>query len=236
VKGTPDRWKLAILLGTWCQLRRGEVLGLQRGDIDLVNHTVSVERAYVVVSGAGPMIGPPKTDEGKRKTGIPDNVLPVLRRHLHAHVGKHDNAWLFTGDDGGPAHPRTLSHVWNKARKSIGRTDLRFHDLRHTGLTLLAQSGASTREIMRRAGHKSEQAAIRYQHATDERDRVLTDALGALAKGPKIVPIKAAADKPRTEAVGRPRKQTRKVATTRKNNEQSQRGSNPCLHLERVVS
>jgi len=35
---------------------------------------------------------------------------------------------------------------------------------------------------MRRAGHASQAAAIHYQHATDERDRALAQALAALAE------------------------------------------------------
>jgi hypothetical protein len=46
-----------------------------------------------------------------------------------------------------------------------------FHDLRHTGNTLAAASGASTRELMHRMGHASMRAALIYQHATSERDR-----------------------------------------------------------------
>ena len=37
---------------------------------------------------------------------------------------------------------------------------LRFHDLRHTGNTLVAASGASTRELMHRMGHASMRAAM----------------------------------------------------------------------------
>ena len=36
VEATPDKWQLAILLAAWCQLRRGEILGLQPSDIDQV--------------------------------------------------------------------------------------------------------------------------------------------------------------------------------------------------------
>jgi hypothetical protein len=49
--------------------------------------------------------------------------------------------------------------------------DFHFHDLRHTGNTLAAASGASTRELMHRMGHSSMRAALIYQHATSERDR-----------------------------------------------------------------
>jgi integrase len=46
-----------------------------------------------------------------------------------------------------------------------------FHDLRHTGNTLAAASGASTRELMHRMGHASMRAMLIHQHATSERDR-----------------------------------------------------------------
>jgi hypothetical protein len=56
-----------------------------------------------------------------------------------------------------------------KAAGIVG--DLHFHDLRHTGNTLAAASGASTRELMHRMGQSSMRAALIYQHATGERDR-----------------------------------------------------------------
>lgn len=40
VQEVPERYRLAILLPAWCQLRRGEILGLQRRDVDLVHRTV----------------------------------------------------------------------------------------------------------------------------------------------------------------------------------------------------
>jgi integrase len=55
------------------------------------------------------------------------------------------------------------------------------HELRHSGLTWSAATGARTAELMRRAGHASPAAALRYQHVTEDRDRVLADALADLA-------------------------------------------------------
>ncbi len=75
-----------------------------------------------------------------------------------------------------------LQATWQRARAGVGRTDLRLHDLRHTGLTLAAATGATTTELMHGAGHSSAVAAMRYQHATRYRDRVLAEALGELAK------------------------------------------------------
>jgi len=57
---------------------------------------------------------------------------------------------------------------------------LHFHDLRHTGNTLAAATGASTRELMARMGHASAEAALRYQHATRERDDAIAAGLGVM--------------------------------------------------------
>lgn len=47
----------------------------------------------------------------------------------------------------------------------------RFHDLRHTGLTLYAQASATQAEIMARGRHRSPEVVARYQHVMIERDR-----------------------------------------------------------------
>jgi integrase len=44
-------------------------------------------------------------------------------------------------------------------------------ELRHKGNQLAAEAGATTGELMRRMGHSTVRAAMRYQHSTDRRDR-----------------------------------------------------------------
>lgn len=68
------------------------------------------------------------------------------------------------------------------ARNSVGMPGLRLHDLRHVAGTLAAATGASTKEIMRRLGHATQDAALRYQHATDEWDRKLADGIDRLIR------------------------------------------------------
>ena len=64
---------------------------------------------------------------------------------------------------------------------AAGVPDAHFHDLRHTGGTLAATTGATTKELMARLGHSSTRAAMVYQHATRDRDKAIADALGQLA-------------------------------------------------------
>ncbi|GAA2097804.1 hypothetical protein GCM10009780_45810 [Actinomadura alba] len=70
---------------------------------------------------------------------------------------------------------------------AIGVPGLHFHDLRHTGNTIAAQSGASLRDLMDRMGHDSVRAAMIYQHGTSEAGKAIADSLNdriAAAVGP----------------------------------------------------
>ena len=55
---TPLKYQAALLLAAWCQLRRGEVLGLQRQDIDVDNGLISIRRAWIQLPGGEHLIGP----------------------------------------------------------------------------------------------------------------------------------------------------------------------------------
>ena len=68
---------------------------------------------------------------------------------------------------------------WRRAREQIGVPNLRLHDLRHTGNTLAAQSGASLRDLMTRMGHDSPAAALIYQHSRRVADEGIEAALDA---------------------------------------------------------
>jgi len=58
----------------------------------------------------------------------------------------------------------------------IGAPGLHFHDLRHAGNHSAAQTAATTKDLMARMGHDM-RAALIYQHATGEADRVIADRL-----------------------------------------------------------
>jgi integrase len=118
----PDHLCVAVLLAAWCQLRRAELLGLRRRDVDLVHATVSI-----VVTRTPTMTGeviekPPKTEAGRRTLSVPPNVIDDVIFHLSAHVGPEPDALIL------PISPAVLRHAWDDARASIGRSDLRLHD------------------------------------------------------------------------------------------------------------
>jgi integrase len=174
----PDRFFALVLLATLASLRYGEVTALQRRDLDLSARTVRVRQAFVERTG-GVLLGPPKSRAGLRTVSIPASLVPELRRHLADYVGDDPDAWVFTGPKGAVLKRSNFNKVtaWKEAVTKIGKPGLHFHDLRHTGNTLAASSGASTRDLMARMGHDSMSAALIYQHATSEADRAIADAL-----------------------------------------------------------
>ena len=90
---------------------------------------------------------------------------------------------MFTGVKGGPLRRSNFNKLvdWPAAVASVGLPGLHFHDLRHSGNTLAAPY-ASTRELMARMGHSGTRAAIIYQHASQERNRAIADALDAVVE------------------------------------------------------
>jgi integrase len=188
----PERFRLIVLLATWCQLRRGELLGLRRRDIDVLRESVSIQQSRTFTRYGRSFVKEPKTAAGRRTLAIPANVLSAIDDHLERFTAPDPDALVFTGTTGAALTPGVLQKAWAGARRSIGRSDLHLHDLRHTGLTLAAATGATTAELMHRAGHASANAALRYQHATKDRDRVLAQALAELTAPAEIVSLKSA--------------------------------------------
>jgi integrase len=77
-------------------------------------------------------------------------------------------------------HSANFGVVFRRAVQRAGLPPVRPHELRHTGATLAAATGATTKELMRRLGHSSSAAALMYQHAADERDGEIARALDAM--------------------------------------------------------
>jgi integrase len=178
----PAELRAAVVLAAWGTLRRGEVLGLRRGDIDLVAGTVRVERSLGERRNGDVIIGPPKSAAGVRTVNMPLSALRVIEDHLEEFVGLGVQASLFVGRTGQPLRPRGIEDAWRAARAEIGLPDMRFHDLRHFAGTMAAAAGASTKEVMARGGWSSPQMALRYEHATQQRDRFIAEALESIAR------------------------------------------------------
>ncbi len=173
------RFYALVLLATFASLRWGEAVALRRSDLDLNAGTVRVRAAYVERSTGELLLGPPKSQAGRRIVGIPDAIIPALREHLSIFAKDEPGALVFPGAKGGPLRRGNFNKLsaWPHAAESIGMTGLHFHDLRHAGNHFAAQSGAGLKDLMARMGHDSERAAMIYQHEARGADKAITTAI-----------------------------------------------------------
>lgn len=150
------RESVAFSLACFAGLRRGEVLGLRRGDIDLEAGLIRIERQRVRVRGQL-VTAPPKSSAGVRIVPISPELAPILTKAVRYLL---PTAYLV------PISPETLGRRWNTAQKAAGIKALyRFHDLRHTYATRLVLEGINLRVLQYVIGHADYQLTVStYTH------------------------------------------------------------------------
>jgi len=184
----PPSYRAMVLLAAWCSLRFGELAALTRQRVNPIQGWVDVQQTLTETDDGRLQLGPPKTKAGRRTVAIPPHVVSDLINHLETYVGPMPDSVLFTAPEGTSYLRRRnfTRRVWKPATVKVG-VSLHFHDLRHSGLTWTAATGATLAELMRRAGHATPRAALIYQHATEDRDRVLADALSKLREQAEVI-------------------------------------------------
>ncbi|MDP9101929.1 MAG: site-specific integrase [Actinomycetota bacterium] len=178
-EAVPDLYRAVVWLAAGTALRTAELAGLRRTDVDLPNRRLTVRQTYVEPARGNPYFGPPKSDAGSRTVVLPSVVVPILQEHLDRYSQPGNVGLIFVSEKGQPLS-RHNRKWWRLACKEAGLpTGTRLHDLRHAGLTIAAQSGATLKELMALAGHSSPRAALIYQHAASSRAVVVADAVSA---------------------------------------------------------
>jgi integrase len=175
----PARFRALILLAAFTGLRYGELAALRRADLGADLATVTVRATLTTLTDGTTLFGPPKSKAGHRTVTVPEAIREDLRLHLRDYVADEPDALIFTGAKGAVLRRsgfQTQSR-WTQSVAQAGLPGFHFHDLRHTGNTLAAGTGASLADLMARMGHGSARAAMVYQHAIRQRDTMIADAL-----------------------------------------------------------
>ena len=151
---------IGFSLAVYAGLRRGEILGLQRRDIDLFAGTITVERQRLRVKGRI-ITAAPKSDAGKRIVPISRELFPVIRQTCHLLT---PNALMY------PFAPETFDRRWKRAQEMAEiEKPYRLHDLRHTFATELVKQGINLKALQYLMGHSTFQLTVdTYTHMTDE--------------------------------------------------------------------
>ena len=151
---------IGFSLAAYAGLRRGEILGLQRRDVDLLAGTITVERQRLRVKGRI-ITAAPKSDAGKRIVPISRDLFPVIRQTCHLLT---PNALVY------PFAPETFDRRWKRVQEMAEiEKPYRLHDLRHTFATELVKQGINLKALQYLMGHSTFQLTVdTYTHMTDE--------------------------------------------------------------------
>ena len=147
-------------------LRLGEVLALKRRDVDLPASQLVVRSAVTEVHNE--QIESTTKSSRVRVIDIDSDTRDCLVGYLSLHP-RSPNERLFIRDDDSDLRHFHVQSAWRAARERAGLRQYRFHDLRHAGLTMLAEAGVPLSGLMHRAGHSTVVAAMNYQSRADER-------------------------------------------------------------------
>jgi len=204
------RWRFMVFLGAFATLRPEELAELRRKDVKVEDRTLKISRAAPELNTGQRALGTTKSRAGKRTIHLPSFLDKPLRQHMAWFAEPGPEGLVFVGEKGAPLRGATFGRKWRRARAKV--EDLpegfRFYDLRHTGNNLLAEEGASLKDLMVRMGQSSTRAAIIYQHSNDGRQRQLAARLDtrvrATTADPKPTPPEPPSDTPSRALVVRP--------------------------------
>lgn len=137
----------AVMVSLATGLRQGELLRLEWRDLDFDRATVTV-----LIS----------KNTKRRAVHLPAPAIDALKRLRRGGVVGPKR--IFVTQDGEPADKSYLNFRWKKVRADAGLVDFRWHDLRHSCASFLAQNGASLVEIGAVLGHSSPSITAKYAH------------------------------------------------------------------------
>lgn len=78
-----------------------------------------------------------------------------------------DSGYVFTAEDGTPAHPEAVAWQFRRALAAASVPAIRFHDMRHTSATLDLAAGVHPKVVQERLGHATIAMTLDlYSHVT----------------------------------------------------------------------
>jgi len=145
-----DNLEALYVLAITTGMRQGELLGLPWKDIDLEAGTLRVNRS--VYDG---VISPPKTSAGRRTIRLSKLATTSLRKHRVESAKQRISEWVFPNAKGTTiGHQNLHNRSWKPLLKRAGLPhSVRFHDLRHSCISLLLARGVPIKVVSEMAGH-----------------------------------------------------------------------------------
>ncbi|MGA2630682.1 MAG: tyrosine-type recombinase/integrase [Terriglobia bacterium] len=169
-----------VILAACLGLRVGEILGLQWGDVDLLNGTLDVRRSVYQYH-----VGPAKTPYSEAALPLAPELVSALGNWLAQAKYRSEADFVFPSTRGGPRDADKLREkVLQPAADRAGIGKIGWHSLRHSFATALDVAGARMKVAQELMRHSSITTTMDIYTGTVERDkretagRVATAVLG----------------------------------------------------------
>lgn len=167
-----------LLCAVRAGLRMGELIGLRWTDLDFHGRFIEVRHSVV--------LGEETTTKSHkiRRVEMSNQLHSVLKRlreirELEAMARNEPMLpWVFLSPERQRLDERNLRRGWYRCLERAGIRKVRFHDLRHSFISLLIEQGAHPKYIQEQAGHSSIQVTMdTYGHLFPSRERGWADKL-----------------------------------------------------------
>ncbi|MGW2159619.1 site-specific integrase [Nonomuraea sp. NPDC001699] len=181
-----DRFHALYVLALYLGLRRGELLGLRREDVDLDAGTLEVVQTLQRVGGELRVVRP-KTENSERTIPLPEICADARKEHRRRQLAERSDAWPDWEDHGlvvpsrrgTPMEPDNLRRSWGAVRQAADLGEMRLHDMRHTCVPLLLDLGVPPHIVREIVGHSDIEITMTiYAHASLEEKRKVLGKLG----------------------------------------------------------
>lgn len=185
---------IGFVLAAFTGMRRGEVLGLRWGDVDLENKKLTVAQSVYWIPGEGVIFQEPKTENSVRQIALSENVVKELKKRkaeqaqhkLLLGPGYKDHDLVCCWEDGSPIKPRNFLEHFERMIKAADVPKIRFHDIRHTHATLLLKMGENIKVVSERLGHsRTSTTSDIYTHVLPDMQQGAADRFESAFEGKK---------------------------------------------------
>jgi len=185
----------AVLVALNTGMRLGEVFGLKWSDIDFNKNTINVQRSLVSSSTKGMIFEDPKTKGSKRRISVTEKIKKALvkfqaEQTLYSNIMGdkfiNEENLVFASVAGKPSDTSNFTtRFFKRMLEQAGlERSFKFHDLRHTHVTLLLKQGVNIKVISERLGHSNITMTLdTYSHLMPDMQETAVKALEELNMG-----------------------------------------------------
>ena len=186
------RDKTALLIALLTGFRRGEIAGLEWGDIDFEKNTISVNRSVLSLPKYGTFEKEPKTEGSIRITTVPQVLIDTLEEYreywtkLREICGDYikPSQKLFTKENGDLINPGSINTWLQHIIKKMDIGHYTLHSLRHTNISLQLAAGVPLITVSVRAGHsRTSTTSDIYSHIINSSDKQAAKLLNDMFSG-----------------------------------------------------